>query len=101
MRRRATLSPSVARNGERHGKNGERRIKLRGKIRQHHWLLDDLALMEALKSKLEREAAPGTRLVTHTFSVHGWTAESEQTLGDLYRTHVYVYRLPVTDESGS
>ena len=49
--------------------------------------------MEALKSKLEREPMPGARLVTHTFSVHGWKAESEQTLADLFRTHVYVYRL--------
>lgn len=49
--------------------------------------------MEALKAKLETEAAPGALLVTHTFSVHGWAPASEQTLGDLYRTHVYVYRL--------
>ena len=57
--------------------------------------------MQKLKSKLEREAAPGTTLVTHTFSMHGWTPESEQTLGDLYRTHVYVYRLSATDKVGS
>lgn len=48
--------------------------------------------MEALKAKLEREAAPGALLVTHTFSVHGWTPVSEQTLDDFYRTHVFVYR---------
>ena len=50
--------------------------------------------MQALKSKLEQEAAPGARLITHTFAVHGWTPQAEQTLGDLYRTRVYVYRLP-------
>jgi hypothetical protein len=50
--------------------------------------------MEALKSKLSVEAARGARLVTHTFSVHGWTPQSERTLGDFYRTPVYVYRLP-------
>lgn len=50
--------------------------------------------MQALKAKLEQEAAPGARLVTHTFCVHGWEPMSEQTLGDFYRTHVFVYRLP-------
>jgi hypothetical protein len=49
--------------------------------------------MKKLKTKLEREA-PGARLVAHTFSVHGWTPESEQTLTDIYRTPVFVYRVP-------
>lgn len=49
--------------------------------------------MEALTPRLERET-PGARLVTHTFGVRGWSPESEQTLTDLYRTHVYVYRIP-------
>ena len=48
--------------------------------------------MQALKEKLEREQVTGVRLITHTFSVHGWTPESEQVLGDFYRTHVFVYR---------
>ena len=48
--------------------------------------------MESLAAKLERECV-GARLVTHTFAVRGWTPESEQTLADLYRTHVYVYRV--------
>jgi hypothetical protein len=48
--------------------------------------------MEALEGKLRREAA-GARLVTHTFAMRGWTAEFEQSLGDLYRTRVYVYRV--------
>lgn len=48
--------------------------------------------MEALRGKLEREAAPGSRVVTHTFSVHGWTPESQVTLQDFYRTAVFVYR---------
>ncbi len=55
--------------------------------------------MEALKPKLAREAANGARLVTHTFSVHGWTPASAQTLGDLYRTRVYVYRLPAASSN--
>lgn len=46
--------------------------------------------MSALQEKLAH--ATGFRLITHTFSVHGWAAESEQTLGDFYRTHVFVYR---------
>ena len=49
--------------------------------------------MEALKTKLSHEA-PGARLVTHTFSVHGWAPESEVTLADFYRTHVFLYRVP-------
>ncbi len=49
--------------------------------------------MEALKLKLEREASPGSRLITHTFSVPGWKSESEQTLDDLYRTPLFVYRV--------
>src|SRR4051812_17239822 len=52
--------------------------------------------MEALAPKLKAEAA-GARLVSHTFAVRGWTAESELTLADLYRSHVYVYRVPQTD----
>ena len=48
--------------------------------------------MEALARRLEREST-GARLVTHTFAVRGWTPEREQTLDDLYRTHVYVYRI--------
>ncbi len=46
--------------------------------------------MAALKQKLD--GMTGFRLITHTFSVHGWTPESEQVLGDFYRTHVFVYR---------
>lgn len=49
--------------------------------------------MEALKLKLEREAAAGAQLISHTFAVHGWTPVSERALPDFYRTHVFVYRL--------
>ena len=48
--------------------------------------------MQALAPKLLREAA-GARVVTHTFGIRGWAAESQVDLGDLFRTPVYVYRI--------
>ncbi len=49
--------------------------------------------MVALKKKLEREA-PGAKLITHTFAVHGWTPEAEGRIDDLYRSPIYAYRIP-------
>ncbi len=49
--------------------------------------------MVALRTKLEREA-PGAKLITHTFAVHGWTPEAEGRIDDLYRSRIYAYRIP-------
>lgn len=48
--------------------------------------------MERLGPKLERELRrPGAVVVSNTFGVRGWTAETTRTLEDLYRTKVYRY----------
>jgi trans-aconitate methyltransferase len=48
--------------------------------------------MEKLKPKLDAELTPGTLVVTNTFAVPGWKAETVVELNDLHRTKIYVYR---------
>ena len=50
--------------------------------------------MEKLKVKFERELKPGCWVITHTFAVPGWKAEAVYPVDDLYRTQIYVYRIP-------
>jgi len=50
--------------------------------------------MRRLRPKLERELPPGTRVISHTFAIHGWTPLQTLVLGDLFATRIYVYRLP-------
>ncbi len=50
--------------------------------------------LEKLRPKLEREAAPGTIVVSNTFEVPGWTPEAVYRLDDSFCPNVYVYRVP-------
>ncbi|MCW8952033.1 MAG: hypothetical protein OQJ87_00970 [Rhodospirillales bacterium] len=51
-------------------------------------------VMERLKPKLERELRDGSVVVSHTFAMTGWTAESEKRANDLYASPILVYRMP-------
>jgi hypothetical protein len=57
--------------------------------------------MTRLDAALRRATRPDFRVVTHTFGLRGWQAESTTVVLDLYRTPVYVYRLPPTHGSQS
>ena len=50
--------------------------------------------MTKLKAKLESELRPGALVVSNFFAVPGWRAETVLTASDLYRSQVYVYRVP-------
>lgn len=54
--------------------------------------------MKRLRHKFEQECTPGTLVLTHTFSIPGWEAERVITLKDLYRSRVYLYRVPAPTE---
>ncbi len=46
--------------------------------------------MQKLKSKFEKEGSPKS-IVSHTFSIPGWTPEKTIEVHDLYRTKIYFY----------
>jgi len=50
--------------------------------------------MSRLAPKLTDELAPGTRILSHTFALRGWTPSRTLVAGDLYRTPVYLYEAP-------
>lgn len=52
--------------------------------------------MRRLREKFNRELRPGSRVITHTFSVPGWIPEQTIRAGDLYRTPIYHYHQPAT-----
>jgi predicted RNA methylase len=52
--------------------------------------------MTRLEPALRRASRPDFVVVTHTFGLRGWRAEKTTVVLDLYRTPVYVYRLPPT-----
>ena len=47
---------------------------------------------ERLKTKLAKEARPGTRVVSHDFSMNGWRASKIETAG--YLGNIYLYVIP-------
>jgi len=50
---------------------------------------------EKLRPKLEKEALPGTRIVSHDFSMSGWRPIIEDTFRDEYSIHtIYLYAVP-------
>jgi SAM-dependent methyltransferase len=50
---------------------------------------------EKLRPKLEKQALPGTRIVSHDFSVLNWRPIIEDTFRDEYSIHtIYVYTVP-------
>ena len=50
---------------------------------------------EQLRPKLERELAPGARVVSHDFQFSGWQHEAmEDVEGQSRRHRVYLYRMP-------
>lgn len=51
--------------------------------------------MTCLRAKFEAELSPGAAVLTHTFAVPGWVPEAVIRAPDLYRTPVYLYRIPV------
>lgn len=51
--------------------------------------------MQRLKDKFERELKPGCWVVSHTFAVPGWQACTMHEVDDLYRTKIYLYRMPM------
>jgi len=48
--------------------------------------------MQRLSEKLIQELKPGALVVSHTFSIPGWSPESILVVDDLYRTPIYQYR---------
>jgi hypothetical protein len=50
--------------------------------------------MEKLRPKLEAELKPGAWVLSNTFALRGWRAHREEAVGDLFRTTVYLYRVP-------
>jgi precorrin-6B methylase 2 len=50
---------------------------------------------EKLKLKLEKEASPGTRIVSHDYPMSGWRPLIEDTSQDDYESHaIYLYVVP-------
>ena len=50
--------------------------------------------MNRLRAKFEAELSPGAAVLTHTFAVPGWVPETVVRAPDLYRTPIYLYRVP-------
>jgi trans-aconitate methyltransferase len=61
------------------------------------------ALMRRLREKFEKELRPGTVVVSHTFAVPGWEAQSVGLVDDLYHTPIYTYTMKAgeREKSGS
>ncbi|MEQ8195582.1 MAG: class I SAM-dependent methyltransferase [Rhodospirillales bacterium] len=53
--------------------------------------------MAKLKSKLEAELEPGTLIVSHFFAFREWVPVEKRTVGYLFRSPVYVYRIEAAD----
>ena len=50
---------------------------------------------ERLKQKLEKEASPGTRIVSHDFSMFGWRPQKEDIFEEDNNSHtIYLYVVP-------
>jgi hypothetical protein len=53
--------------------------------------------MSRLAPKLSTELAPGTRILSHTFALRGWTPLRTLVVDDFYRTPIYLYEVPPRD----
>jgi hypothetical protein len=51
------------------------------------------AVMKSLKGKFQKELAPGTWVVSHTFAVPDWQPHAMYEVEDLYKTKIYIYRI--------
>lgn len=49
--------------------------------------------MKKLNAKFDAELKPGTLVISNTFAVPEWKAESILEIHDLYRTKIYLYRI--------
>jgi SAM-dependent methyltransferase len=49
---------------------------------------------QQLARLLARRAPSGLTVITHTFALRGWTPVATAVAPDLYRTRIFVYRLP-------
>lgn len=56
--------------------------------------------MRRLSPKLREELPAGALVVSHTFTLPGWSPEAVQTVADLHRTPVYRYRQGTGPEPG-
>lgn len=52
------------------------------------------AAMKKLQTKLESESPAGVPVICNTFAMSGWKPERVITLDDIYRTRIYLYRVP-------
>lgn len=50
--------------------------------------------MKRLSQTLIHQLRPGTLVISHTFVLPGWQPIQTQHVNDLYRTPIYVYRVP-------
>lgn len=57
-------------------------------------------LMADLRDKLEAELAAGTPVLAISFAMPGWHPVETRRAGDLYRSPVYLYRVPAPSASG-
>lgn len=49
--------------------------------------------MLKLKKKFEAELRAGTTIISHTFSIPGWTPSQIIEVKDLYRTKIFIYKI--------
>lgn len=52
------------------------------------------AAMHKLQTKLETEMSPGTLVICNTFAMSDWKADHVVELEDMYKTKIYLYRVP-------
>ena len=50
--------------------------------------------MARLKSHLQEQLAPGSWVLSNTFAIPGWTAVATAKAKDVYRSPIYLYRVP-------
>lgn len=49
--------------------------------------------MSRLAPRFSSELRPGTRILSHTFALRGWTPQHTLVVDDLYRTPIYLYEV--------
>jgi len=50
--------------------------------------------MERLQAKFERELRPGTKVVSNTFAIPGWTPNKIIEAHDIHSSKIYLYEVP-------
>ncbi len=53
--------------------------------------------MKRLKGKFLKELKPGTLVVSNTFAIPGWIPEKVVRVNDFWRSHVYLYSVPLSN----